>query len=107
MMNQLETKLMSVQLPNLSGATAGVKANEHSRKASDSTEKESSEQYMPLQFEVELNKEEIQALKDKYPDHAEFELIKTFKYRRRILEFGTELLYLMIDYWTKTKGELL
>lgn len=101
MMNQLETKFMAVHLPQIGGTGAGVKANEHSRRSADSTEKEGSEQYMPLEFEAELNKEEIDALKEKYPDKAEFELINTFKYRRRIFEFGTEMLYLMMDYWTK------
>lgn len=102
MMNQLETKFMAVHLPHIGSAGSSIKANEQSRRSTDSTEKEGSEQYMPLEFEPELNKEEIQALKEKYPDRAEFELINTYKYRRRIFEFGTEMLNLMMDYWTKT-----
>lgn len=101
MLNPLETKLMSSSIPLLDKASGAVKANENSRKSSDSTEKEFTPSYMPLDLEIELDKEKIQLLKELYPDRTEIELVKTFYYRRRILEFGADLFYIMLDYWNK------
>jgi len=101
MLNQLETKLMSSTLPVFDKTNVAVKANENSRKSSDSSEKESTPSYIPLDLEVDLDKEKIEKLKELYPDRTEIELVKTFYYRRRILEFGADLFYIMLDYWNK------
>jgi hypothetical protein len=99
MFNQLETKLMSSTLPIFDKSNVAVKANENSRKSSDSTEKESSPSYMPLDLDIELSKDKIDTLKDQYPDKTELELVKTYYIRRRVLEFGADLFYIMLEYW--------
>ena len=102
MINQLDRKLMTNVIPKKDVSNDGaLKGTDNSRKSADSTQKDTSEQYIPLDLEFEFTKEEVAEMKEKYPDKAEFDLVNTYKYRRRVLEFGTEMFYLMMEYWKK------
>jgi hypothetical protein len=111
MLHPVENRMMTDFIPAYSSA-GGLKSArevEASHKTENSTAKDGGrEEYVSIwkdESEAERKeKEYLQALKEEFQGVTEIQLKKTQKIRRQLTEFGPELVYLMIDYWSKKTG---